>query len=164
MPNFSDATLYLTYDEYNQTVGNGMPVTFNTGNWNQLFGYGPGSTRAEKSIVQRAGPPKIRPVPHTNFFGADKIVLEFGFIGLFALLYLFFRIYKFTLNSRSSSDLNKIFLLLLFIYFTYGLIYDGGWLFNPSKNGIFWVITAIIFSSIDQENFEKNYIYSSKKN
>lgn len=131
---------------------------------NQLFGYGPGSTRAEKSIVQRAGPPKIRPVPHTNFFGADKIVLEFGFIGLFALLYLFFRIYKFTLNSKSSSDLNKIFLLLLFIYFTYGLIYDGGWLFNPSKNGIFWVITAIIFSSIDQENFEKNYIYSSKKN
>lgn len=131
---------------------------------NQLFGYGPGSTRAEQSVVQRAGPPKIRPVPHTNFFGADKIILEFGFIGLFALLYLFFRIYKFTLNSRSSSDLNKIFLLLLFIYFIYGLIYDGGWLFNPSKNGIFWVITAIIFSSIDQENFEKNYIYSSKKN
>ena len=131
---------------------------------NQLFGYGPGSTRAEQSVVQRAGPPKIRPVPHTNFFGADKIMLEFGFIGLFALLYLFFKIYKFTLNSRSSSDLNKIFLLLLFIYFTYGFLYDGGWLFNPSKNGIFWIITAVIFSSIDQENFEKNYIHSSKKN
>lgn len=131
---------------------------------NQLFGYGPGSTRSEQSIVQRAGPPKIRPVPHTNFFGADMIILEFGFIGFFALLYLFYSIYKFTLNSKSSSDLNKIFLLLLFIYFIYGLVYDGGWFFNPSKNGIFWIITAIIFSSIDQENFKKNYIPISKKN
>jgi len=131
---------------------------------NQLFGYGPGSTRSEKSVVQRAGPPKIRPVPHTNFFGADLIILEFGLIGLFALFYLFFRIYRFTLNSKSSYSLNKVFLLLLFVYFIYGLVYDGGWLFNPVKNGIFWITTALIFSLIDQKHFEKNYLHNTKKN
>jgi len=131
---------------------------------NQLFGYGPGSTRSEQSVVQRSGPPKIRPIPHTNFFGVDKIILEFGILGLIAFISLFLKIYRFTLNSKSKSENIKIFLMILFLYFIYGLVYDGGWLFNPSKNGIFWIITAIIFSLLDQENFEKNHIYNTEKN
>ena len=129
---------------------------------NQLFGYGPGSTRSEKSVVQNTGPPKIRPVPHTNFFGVDLILLEFGFLGLFLFLYLFFVIGQFTLKINSNENLGKIYFLILFIYVIYGSVYDGGWFFNPSKNGIFWIITGAIFSYLDQKHYEKNYLYYSK--
>ena len=131
---------------------------------NQIFGYGPGSTRSEKSVVQNTGPPKIRPVPHTNFFGIDRIILEFGFLGLFLFIYLFFVIGKFTLGFNSDKNLEKTYFLILFVYFIYGAVYDGGWFFNPLKNGIFWIITGLVFSYLDQKHYEKNYLYSSKRN
>ena len=122
----------------------------------QILGYGAGSTRSEESSTQFSGPPKFRPVPQTNFFGIDTIVIEFGILGILVFFYFFRVLYLQTLNRYNNKKLPQIYLMILFLYFIFGLVYDGGWFFNPSKNGIFWIITGTIFSYLDQDDYNKN--------
>ena len=50
----------------------------------------------------------------------------------------------------------KIFIILFIIYFLYGSIYDGGWFFNSTKNGLIWALAALCFYEIDLRQLEKN--------
>lgn len=120
-----------------------------------IFGYGAGSTRAEDSATGLSDSTVFRPVPQTNFFGIDLVSLEFGLIGLFVFFNLFHTLsFKFLAESHSFNEQFIIYLALLFLYFVYGLLYDGGWFFNSTKNGIFWVLSACCFYKIDSQKIK----------
>jgi hypothetical protein len=115
-----------------------------------IFGYGAGSTRAEDSVTGFSASTAFRPVPHTNFFGIDIVALEFGLIGVLAFFNLFYILsFKFLAKSERLNEEMTIYLAFLFLYFTYGLLYDGGWFFNSTKNGIFWILSSCCFYTID---------------
>tara|TARA_Y100001935_G_scaffold222585_1_gene197456 strand:+ start:9393 stop:10481 length:1089 start_codon:yes stop_codon:yes gene_type:complete len=122
-----------------------------------IFGYGPGSTRFNDSSTGLSTRSSIRPVPQTNFFGVDLIIVEFGLFGLICFFYLFyFIIYNLLLHKKYLNKEMKIFIILFIIYFLYGSIYDGGWFFNSTKNGLIWALAALCFYEIDLRQLEKN--------
>ena len=115
-----------------------------------LIGYGPGATRSRKSVAFSGAKTENRPIPQINFFGLDKLLIDFGILGFFTFTFIlgniFFNIRKWLIKTNDiyTKQLGSMYLAIIFL-FVLTFQYDGGW-FSPYQKVIpFWFLTAMIY-------------------